>query len=47
MSYSKTIRRAKNAIEYEEYHTARYGAPGQARIKKKKPTPEQMAAVNR
>lgn len=47
MSYSKTIRRAKNAIEYEEYHTARYGAPGQTRIKKKKPTPEQMAAVNR
>ena len=36
----------KNVIEVEEYHTGRYGAPGQVRKKKKKLTPEQMARVN-
>lgn len=47
MSYKKTIRKSKYAMDCEEFHTARYGAPGQGRTKRKKPTPEQMAAVNR
>lgn len=36
----------KNVIEVEEYHTARYGAPGEKRGKKKKPTPEQIERQN-
>ena len=47
MSFKKTIRRSRYAMDIEEYHTARYGAPGQGRTVRKKPTPEQMAAVNR
>lgn len=46
MSYKKKIYRFKNAIEIEEYHTARYGAPGQKREKKKKPTKEQVEKRN-
>ncbi len=46
MSYTGNRRRFKNAIEVEEYHTARYGAPGMKRAKRKKPTPEQMEKVN-
>lgn len=46
MSYKKKIYRFKNAIEIEEYHTARYGAPGQKRAKKKKPTKEQVEKRN-
>ena len=36
----------RNAIEVEEYHTGRYGAPGMKREKKKKPTPEQIEKQN-
>lgn len=46
MSYRKKIYVFKNAIEIEEYHTGRYGAPGMIRQKKKKATPEQMEKVN-
>jgi len=46
MAYKKKIYRFRNAIEIEEYHTFRYGAPGVGRQKRKKPTPEQMAKVN-
>ena len=34
------------AIEVVEYYTARYGAPGQIRQKRKKPTPEQIERNN-
>lgn len=46
MAYKKRIFRFPNAIEVEEYHTGRYGAPGQGRRKKQKPTPEQMEKKN-
>ena len=46
MGYKKKEMRFKNAREIMEYHTARYGAPGQQRIKRKKPTPEQMERIN-
>lgn len=39
--------RFRNAIEVEESHRGRYGAPGQKRQKKQKPTPEQMEKLNR
>jgi hypothetical protein len=35
-----------NSIEVEESHTGKYGAPGMKRMKRKKPTPEQMAIQN-
>lgn len=34
------------SIEAEENHSGKYGAPGQARQKRKKPTPEQIAKQN-
>lgn len=46
MAWKKKTYRFKNAIEIEEYHTARYGAPGQERQEKKKATPEQMKKRN-
>lgn len=46
MSYKKKTWTFKNAIEVQEYHTARYGAPGQQRQKKKKVTPEQIEKIN-
>ena len=46
MAFTTKTYRFKNAIEREQYHTARYGAPGQKRQKKKKPTPEQMEKIN-
>lgn len=46
MSVTKKTYRYRNATEVEEYHSGRYGAPGQERVKRKKPTPEQMKAVN-
>ena len=33
-------------IDVEEFHDGNYGAPGKERKKKRKPTPEQMQAVN-
>lgn len=47
MGYKKKEMRFKYAREVMEYHTARYGAPGQKRIKRKKHTPEQMEQINR
>ena len=46
MAYIRKRYKLRNVIEVEEYHTGRYGAPGQKRKKKKKLTPEQMAKVN-
>ena len=46
MAYTKVIYRLKQGIETEEYHTAKYGAPGQERSPKKKLTPEQMEKQN-
>lgn len=40
MAYRKKIYKFKNAIEIEEYHTGRYGAPGERRQKKRKVTTE-------
>lgn len=44
--YGKKIYRFLNAIEVREYHSAKYGAPGQRRTKREKPTPEQMEKIN-
>lgn len=46
MSYKRKIYRFKNVIEIMDYHSARYGAPGQERQKKKKATPEQVDRRN-
>lgn len=46
MSYCKKTVKAGSVIDVMEYHTARYGAPGQKREKKRKATPEQMAKAN-
>ena len=46
MAYKQKKYIFPNAIEVELYHTARYGAPGQSRLKKKKPTPEQIEKIN-
>ena len=44
--YKQIIWMLRNAIEIEEHHDGRYGAPGQKRQPKKKPTKEQMARKN-
>ena len=44
--YQKKIWRFNRVIEVEEYHSARYGAPGEKRREKVKATPEMMAAAN-
>lgn len=46
MAVTKKVYRFRNASEVEEYHSGRYGAPGQKREKKEKPTSEQMKRVN-
>ena len=46
MAYKKKTWEFRRAIEVMEYHTARYGAPGQKREKRKKPTKEDMEKVN-
>lgn len=38
--------RQGDVIDVEEFHDGRYGAPGEKRQKKKKPTKEQMKLVN-
>lgn len=38
--------RFKNAIEVEQYHTGKYGAPGQKRAERQKLTPEQIQRRN-
>lgn len=47
MRIVKKTYRYTNATEVEEHLDGRYGAPGQKREKKKKPTPEEMKKVNR
>lgn len=44
--FKQKVYRFKNVIEVEEYHNGRYGAPGQARQKKRKATKEQMKKRN-
>lgn len=44
--YKRKTYRFPSAIEVEEYHDGRYGAPGQPRQKKRKPTPEQVERKN-
>ena len=44
--YKQIIWMLRNAIEIEEHHDGMYGAPGQKRQPKKKPTKEQMARKN-
>ena len=46
MAYKQKRYILRNVIEVEEYHTARYGAPGQPRQKRRKPTPEQTEKIN-
>lgn len=46
MAYKQKKYVFKNAIEIEEYHSGKYGAPGQTRLKRKKPTPEQIEYIN-
>ena len=46
MAYIKKVYKFRDAIEVEEYHTGRYGAPGIERQKKRKRTPEQVKAIN-
>lgn len=46
MSYMQKKYRCRNIIEVKQYHTARYGAPGQPRQKKTKPTPEAVKKQN-
>ena len=46
MAYIKKEWRFKNAIEVELFHSGKYGAPGQKRAKKSKPTPEQIEKRN-
>ena len=46
MSYVQKKYRYGNCIEVKQYHTARYGAPGQKRQPKEKPTPEAVKKQN-
>lgn len=46
MAHYRNTYRYPNAIEIEEYHTGKYGAPGQQRQKRKKATPEQIERIN-
>ncbi len=46
MAYKKKVWRFRNAIEVTEYHSARYGAPGEKRSPKQKATPEQIERIN-
>lgn len=46
MSYIQKKYRYGNCIEIKQFHTARYGAPGQPRQKKTKPTPEAVKRQN-
>ena len=44
--YDKVTCRIRNKIEVSKHYSGRYGAPGQKREKKRKPTPEEMAKQN-
>lgn len=45
--YTRLTYRTKNGTVVYEYHSARYGAPGQGRRPREKPTPEQVKKNNR
>ena len=46
MPYKKITYYCGEIIEVEKKHTGRYGAPGQKRQKKRKPTKEEIAKQN-
>lgn len=46
MSYCRRTTKAGPIIDVLEYHSGRYGAPGQKREKRRKATPEEMARAN-
>lgn len=46
MAYIEKKWRFHHAIEVEQYHSARYGAPGEKRRPRRKPTPEQIERQN-
>lgn len=46
MSYTKVTTRTRRGNIIDEYHNAKYGAPGMRREKKKEPTPEQVEKQN-
>lgn len=46
MAYCKKTYKFRNAREVVEYHTGKYGAPGQKRQEKKELTPEQVEKIN-
>lgn len=46
MAYKRKRYISRNAISVEEYHSLRYGAPGEKRRGKKKATPEQVYRQN-
>ena len=46
MAYKQKKYVFRNAIEIEEYHTARYGAPGEKREHRQKATPEMIVKMN-
>ena len=46
MPYKKITYYCGETIEVEKKHTGRYGAPGQKRQKKRKPTKEEIAKQN-
>ena len=47
MAYERIKWAFPSAIEIEERHTARYGAPGEPRAEKRRPTPEEVQRINR
>lgn len=47
MAYTVYIYRFENSIEYEIKHKGRYGAKGEKRAPRRKPTPEQIKKQNR
>ena len=46
MAYTKVTIEFPNVIEVYEYHSAKYGAPGEKRKKKRNPTPEEIEKRN-
>ena len=46
MAWQKKTIRFENVWEITEYHSAKYGAPGMERMKRKKATPEMIEKIN-
>lgn len=46
MGYREVRRESKNAILIDQYVMFKYGAPGQKRTKRRKPTPDEVKKVN-